>query len=386
MFSWPLSCIGYCKKETKTQIGLTANVFGLAEEEHAGGALAFKTANLGDNFAANPRYMQTLVPAKKIANTYTFDDAIKLLGDKVELHPEGYATDKRFPDIHILPEDMELSVQTQTGKFTNSKTGIVETIRLLPNHTYVHPSGYKVKVDRHPTVPKWRLVGTLAEPAFCHKPSTVSGGGKSEISKSLNDAVIHGPIFIGDYDQDMALVESIITRDYSHCLLDEYKSDHSDPSRPVLSPDRTLGSVIKLLTSDEIYTKEHNDFVDQIPNHIRAIVFAIKSSYKSEMGTEWRKYFTVDITNGVPGHELKFKNRQLVGTYLRVGLWKNGTWRNFKLRQDFISADKVQMEDDITASVVVPREQIVGLPAEYNKYPSLKISQNCEWRLFQRPE
>lgn len=28
---------GYCKKEVKTQIGLTANIFGLAEEEHAGG-------------------------------------------------------------------------------------------------------------------------------------------------------------------------------------------------------------------------------------------------------------------------------------------------------------------------------------------------------------
>jgi hypothetical protein len=25
---------GYCKKEVKTQIGLSANIFGLAEEEH----------------------------------------------------------------------------------------------------------------------------------------------------------------------------------------------------------------------------------------------------------------------------------------------------------------------------------------------------------------
>lgn len=28
---------GYCKKEVKTQIGLSANIFGAAEEEHAGG-------------------------------------------------------------------------------------------------------------------------------------------------------------------------------------------------------------------------------------------------------------------------------------------------------------------------------------------------------------
>ena len=34
---------GYCKKEVKTQISFSANLFGLAEEEHAGGALAFST-------------------------------------------------------------------------------------------------------------------------------------------------------------------------------------------------------------------------------------------------------------------------------------------------------------------------------------------------------
>jgi hypothetical protein len=362
---------------------LTANIFGLAEEEHAGGALAFKAASLGENFAANPRYMQVLVPSNAVENTYTYQEAIKLLGDAVEEQPQGYATDKRFPNIHVLPEDMELNVQTQTAKFTNTATGQQESIRLLPNHIYVHPSGYKVKVDRHPAVAKWRLIGTLAEPTFCHKPSTVSGGGKSEISKSLNDAVIHGPLFIGGYDEDMDMVESIITRDYIDCILPEYKEFHSDPSRPILSMSRTLGSVIKLLTTDDMYTKEHNDFVDQIPNHIRAIVFAIKSSYKDDMGTDWRKSFTVDMSNGVPGHELKFQTRKLVGSYLRVGLWKNGTWRNFKMRQDFIAADKVQMEDDITASIVVPQEQIPGLPKDYAKYPSLKISENCEWRLFQ---
>ena len=39
---------GYCKKEVKTQISYSANLFGLAEEEHAGGALAFATFSLGD--------------------------------------------------------------------------------------------------------------------------------------------------------------------------------------------------------------------------------------------------------------------------------------------------------------------------------------------------
>lgn len=186
---------------------------------------------------ANPRYMRTIVHKEVPKNTYTFDEAIKLLGDSVTLHPEGYATDKRYPDIHILPEDMKLDISKQTATFSN-REGSLETLRLKPNHTYVHPSGYKVEVNRHPTVPKWRLIGTLAEPVFCHKPSTVSGGGKSEISKSLMDAVIHGPIFIGDYEADMAEVEKILKHDYSNCLLPEHVATHSDPSRPILSPDR----------------------------------------------------------------------------------------------------------------------------------------------------
>lgn len=330
--------------------------------------------------------MRTIVPKEAPANTYKFEEAIKLLGDSVILHPEGYATDKQYPDIHILPEDMKLDVQTQTATFTDRKTGNFQTLRLKPNHIYVHPSGYKVEVNRHHTVPKWRLIGTLAEPTFCHKPSTVSGGGKSEISKSLTDAVIYGPIFIGDYESDMAEVEKIFNHDYSKCLLPQFVEGHSDPSRPILSPERTLGSVIKLLTPDDIYTPEHNAFLESIPNNIFAIVFCIKSNYKPEMGDNWKSYFTVDVTNGAPGHELKFGGRQLVGSYLRVGTRKNGTWRNYKMRQDFYPAAKVQMEDDITASVVVPREQVIGIPPDYSRYPSIKIAENCEWRLFQRPD
>ena len=377
---------GYCKKETKTQIGLTANLYGLAEEEHAGGALAFKAVNLGETFGSDPRYMQTIVPSQSVKDTHTWEEVVRLLGDTIVIHPEGYATDKKFPDIHILPEDMELSIRTQQATFTNKATGEKQVLRVLPNHTYLHPSGYKVRVSRHPSVPKWRLVGTLPEPVFCHKPSTVSGGGKSEISKSLNDAVIHGPIFIGNYEEDMDLVQQIVDHDYSDCLLPAYKDFVSDPSRPIFGPQRTLGSVIKHLTPDDMHTPAHNDFVDNIPNHIRAIIFAIKSNYKAEMGKDWRKYFTVDITNGVPGHELKFDGRELVGSYLRIGFMENGYRRNYKMRQDFVAADKVQMEDDITASIVVPKEQIKNLPSEYALYPSLKISQNCEWRLFQRPD
>ncbi len=51
---------GYCKKEVKTQISYAANLFGLAEEEHAGGALAFPAYVLGQEFYAGRTLYKTV--------------------------------------------------------------------------------------------------------------------------------------------------------------------------------------------------------------------------------------------------------------------------------------------------------------------------------------
>jgi hypothetical protein len=368
---------GYCKKEVKTQIGLSANIYGLAEEEHAGGAVAFKSYSLGTHFYPDEAY---------VGNNHTYEEALTLLGDSVTVHPTGYATDKKFNTIHILPEDLEVSLSKQAATWTYN--GEKQSLRILPGHEYLHPSGYKIRLEKHPASTAYKLIGTAGEGTYCHKPSTVSGGGKSEISKSLNDAVIYGAIYISDFETDMKMVRDIIERDYSNCFKPEYaKIQARSPSRKILSMDRSLGSVVKLLTPKNEFTKEHLDFIGSIPYRICSIVFAIKRFYKPAWGDDWESHFSVDIVNGAKGHELKLDGRKLAGSYLRVGHdHVNGGWRTFKLRQDFISADKVQMEDDITASVVVPRERIKGLPDDYSMFPSLKISQNCEWRLFQRPD
>ena len=89
--------------------------------------------------------------------------------------------------------------------------------------------------------------------------------------------------------------------------------------------------------------------------------------------------------NGYLGHELKFDGRKLVSSYLRVGYDKDGTRRVFRVRQDFTAAQKIQVEDDITASVLVPVSSIKHLNPKY-KNPSVKVITNCEYRLFQRPD
>src|ERR1700704_5240551 len=114
------------------------------------------------------------------------------------------------------------------------------------------------------------------------------------------------------------------------------------------------------------FTVAYNAWLESIPEHIRAIVFLIKRFYKPEWGENWRQFFTVDQVNGFPGHELKFGKRKLVGSYLRVGHSSDGGWRVYKLRQDFIAADKVQMEDDISASAVVPAKLLNHKPRGYD--------------------
>ncbi|HXI20472.1 MAG TPA: hypothetical protein VNH46_05280, partial [Gemmatimonadales bacterium] len=268
------------------------------------------------------------------------------------------------------------------------RDGEEQHLKLLPGRTYFHPSGYRVRMAKHTSAPSWRLVGTVPEGAFCHKPCTVSGGGKSEISKSLVDAVLPGSFYVDDFEEDMALVQAILERNYDDVRLpDPRGGEGREASRPILSPDRSLGSVVKLLTpGSSEFTPEHNAWLETLPSHVLAQVFVIKRFYRPEWGDDWRSHFSVDIINGAPGHELKYEGRRLVATYLRIGRQDNGTWRTYKLRQDFVAADKVQMEDDITASVVVPARRLPGLPGEYDGHPSLKLAENCEFRLFQRPD
>ena len=363
---------GYCKKEVKTQISFAANLFGLCEEEHAGGALVFPSYDLGEEFSGEA-HVKTM--------GHSFAEVAANYGGLMGLKPEGYGVDKKFPEIIYVPHDTHFDLHTQRVSW--EQDGVERSIKLQPDKTYVRPSGYKVRMEKPPGVGRqWRLVGTVAEGTLCHKPSTVSGGGKSEISKPITDAVLTGPVFIADLKNDFDRVAELIDRDYSSRFLDRAKVDQ----RLVLAPERSLGSVIKLLTPDpREYTPAYNTWLEGIPQHVKELVFVVKRYFKPAWGAAWRDHFSVDIINGTPGNELKCDNSKLVTTYLRVGFDADGAWRTFGLRKDFHPAVKVQMEDDITASVVVPAGRLENLP-DINGAQSLKFVKNCELRLFQRPD
>ncbi|HLP43358.1 MAG TPA: hypothetical protein VK465_17775, partial [Fibrobacteria bacterium] len=359
---------GYCKKEVKTQIGFACNLTGAGEEEHAGGALVFPSYSLGDFTADSAAYLKK--------SGWTFKEAVKLLGGSVDVKPEGYAVDREDPRLVYIPEDAEVQVQGQT--ITWEKNGRSQTLRLLPGHEYIFPSGYKVRMEKHPDAPTWRLIGTVAEGLLCHKPSTVSGGGKSEISKSIADAILYRTTYLQDFEKDFAAAEKILYRDYSDRFRPEARRGKGKDTRSLLSADRSLGSVVKLLTPSPEYTPAYNRWLKGIPPHVRALVFQIKRFYKPQWGEDIRAHFSVDVVDGRPGHELSYHHRRIVSSYLKVGIGEDGNWRVFHLRTDYVPAAKLQVEDDITASVV--------LAGEEKDEPSRKFVQNCEYRLFQRPD
>ncbi|MFT3942546.1 MAG: hypothetical protein QM705_01785 [Ancrocorticia sp.] len=353
---------GYCKKEVKTQISYSANLFGNAEEEHAGGARVFPAYTLGQTFTSD-----------YVKGDSTVADVVARNPERFELQPEGHALDTRYPEFVLVPPHASYSLLDSTVSWTDAD-GTRHSIPLRAKKTYFAPDGYRVfmrQLDDEPT--QWTLVGVSPVSTTCHKPSTVSGGGKSEISKALSDAFIFGNLYSPNFDEDMDTVQSLLERDYSDRFADGNTSDH----RSILSHDRSIGSVIKLLTQSEDYTAEYNEFLETIPAYIKEIVYTVKRYIKPEWGENWREHFSVGIMNDRYGNFIRLDGEKIVNTNLRVGFTADGSWRLFSLRPDFHPATKVQTEDDITASVVM-RDRDGGL--------SRKYVENCEQLLFQRPD
>lgn len=356
---------GYCKKEVKAQISYAANLLGLVEEEHAGGAIAFPRYNLGQTFTDT--YAD---------ESYTIADVIARDPERFQQQPEGHALDVEQPHVVLVPERASYSLRDSTVSWNID--GETRTIPLRDGMKYVGPDGYLVELGHIAADgAQWTLLGTSPVATNCHKPATVSGGGKSEISKSITDAFVFGNAYVADFVEDMAAVAEIVDRDFSTRFADPATDDH----RPLLSDERSVGSVIKLLTPSSEFTDEYNEWIAEIPNHIKELVFVVKRFYRPEWGDDWPSHFSVGRINGRAGHALRLDGDKITVNMLRVGFAPDGAWRLFGLRHDFHPSSKVQTEDDITASIVVPAEA-AGREDDLSR----KFVINCEQLLFQRPD
>ena len=364
---------GYCKKEVKTQLSYAANLLGCAEEEHSGGARVYPAYNLG------PEFHDDYTP-----DDFALADVLARDPQRFELQPEGHAIDLTQPHIVLVPGGADYSMRNQTISWRDASGG-QQTIKLLTGKIYITPNGYRVYAKhREMDETQWHLIGISPISTDCHKPATVSGGGKSEISKSLADAFVFGNAYTAEFDHDIEEVQKLLDADFSDRFLDPERNgkDH----REILSDERSLGSVIKLLTPRSEYTAEYNDFLRSLPAHIKELLFTVKRYFKPEWGSDWRSHFSVGIMNGREGNMVRLDGEKVIVNQLRVGFQPDGSWRLFSLRPDFSPAVKVQTEDDITASTVCsPFEKA---PAGFGNQEGLsrKFVMNCEQLLFQRPD
>ena len=259
---------GYSKKEIKTFISFAANLMGNAEEEHAGGALIFPSYNQGEG---------QITKAENFIKT--LDETAKLFPELIDMKPEGYGVDKNFPDIYYIPELSRFDIKSQRISWKKGKSGEV-SIKLLPNKTYIMPNGHKYRMEKAAGTLNYRLVETNSEGVLIHKPCTVSGGGKSEISKSIEDSIISGSFFIKDFETDFKKVEEIINYNYFSRFIDPAKG--KKVSRSFLSSKRSMGSAIKMLTPSPEFTPEYNSWLESIPQYIKGIAFIVKRFYREE--------------------------------------------------------------------------------------------------------
>ena len=365
---------GYCKKEVKTQISFSANLSGLGEEEHAGGAVVFPSYDLGEEF--NP--LEILPPTPQ-----TFSDTLSVMGCSMNDLQNGHLVDPSFKSIIYLPENAVFSLREQSINWEGEGKESY-CLRMQPDFAYILPSGYKVEMKKAEHNGPWKLIGTVGEGFLCHKPCTVSGGGKSEISKPITDAIVSGPVYVADWEKDMAMTKELFKKDFSNRFIEPEK--HDLRNRPILSPRRSLGSVIKLLTpSRSLYTEDFNKWLESIPQRVKDLILIVKRRHRVEWGENWEEAFSVDSVNGQPANELRYLGTKLITRHLRIGFDQKGSWRLFALRKDFVPANKILAEDDITASTLAPTNLIENI-GHGNFKESAKFVQNCEYRLFQRPD
>ncbi|WP_044625289.1 hypothetical protein [Neotamlana nanhaiensis] len=367
---------GYSKKEIKTQISYSANLYGLLEEEHAGGAIAYARRIMGDT-VNGLEYFRTY------GLDHNFEDVKHLLADRIDIKPENYAIDKNYPNIVYIPETAYFN--TNTNSITWQHNGEEQNLKLSPYKTYIHPTGNKLKLEKHKSIKLWRIIETFPEGIFCHKPCTVSGGGKSEISKSMQNAITYSRFNLQNIEEDFKKADEII--EYNYSTRWKIKDPNRPLSRSLLSEKRTLGSVVKLLTPSDENSDEFNEWLKNIPVHVRSLVLFVKRLFRQAHGANlnWKDMMSVEIINGVKGTALMYNNNPVVGSYVRIGFNQQGNWMLNKLRSDFSASEKIQTEDDISASITLPKNQFKNLNPEYTN-KSVKVVTNCEAHLFQRPD
>jgi hypothetical protein len=187
----------------------------------------------------------------------------------------------------------------------------------------------------------------------CHKPSTVSGGGKSEISKSIADAITIGNAYVADFDADMDAVEAIFERDYSRPVCRHLVERSGPPPHAGCRPQH-----------GQHHQAAHPELGvqrgAQLPSSGRSrrmcceLVYVIKRPTARVGQPTGAATSRSAASTAVPATGCAWTASNVLVDMLRVGFESDGSYRLFSAAARLPPAIKVQTEDDITASTVVP--------------------------------
>ena len=229
---------GYCKKEVKTQISFAANLYGCAKRNTPAAPSPFPTYVLGQEFRAKQRRQPEKGPFRRChapARTEWLTSSPKAMPSIATIRIS--CTFRKTAELNVREGFIQLDGCGQAAT----------QLALRAEATYVlaerlpHPHGKAIRRLRRGG---WWARDLAARSATSPAPSPAAANPKSRSRSAM--CMLEGPVFVGDYHRDVEQVAEILKKDFSGIYKKRLPTRRT--SRPILSPERTMGSVIQLFT------------------------------------------------------------------------------------------------------------------------------------------
>ena len=205
------------------------------------------------------------------------------------------------------------------------------------------------------------------------------GGGKSEISKSLVDAVLPGSFFVRSFDEDMEP-----GGDPPAELRRRPITGERGPRGPLARALARLGGEAAHAEPGRLHAGVQR-LAGEHPNHIRALVFIIKRSTGRSGATTGCRTSAWTSSTARRGTSSSTRDGSWSPTTSASGA--TGTAPGGPTSCGRISSRPTRCRWRTTSPPRSWSPRAAGRPpGEYDGHPSLKLAQNCEFRLFQRPD
>ena len=182
---------------------------------------------------------------------FDFESAMRLLGDRAEPKPEGYAVDRHYPAIVYVPENAEfngprrLCAMATRGRLSSDDAAAGAHLRVCRRGTR-YASRNSMAARPGAWWAQSRMARYVTSPARSRAAENRRSPNPSRMSycRARSLSAITTPTW--------TRLAEILAKDFSQIYTNPPPEDRAQ--RPLLSMQRSLGSVVKLLTASPEYT------------------------------------------------------------------------------------------------------------------------------------